>query len=177
MVEQSFREFVARKTQEPAAEPIDWDKRKNDWLQQLEDLYALMESSLKPFAQEIRIIRKTMQLTEYGLGTYNAEKLMIMIGRDTIEVTPVGTTAVIGANARVDLLGPRKRLMIVLLDKSGPRFVTRTESEGFSEESSGPMVRGNVEEEGWYIATTPPNIIVLPFDKESFRKAIMEISN
>ena len=69
MVEQSFREFVARKTQEPDADPIDWDQRKNDWLQQLKDLYALMASSLSPFDKEIRIIRKTMQLTEYGLGS------------------------------------------------------------------------------------------------------------
>ena len=175
-VSKSFSKFVERKTQATAAAPIDWDKRKDDWLQQLEGLYARMESSLRPF-EKIFIKRKKMQLTEHGFGTYEVEGLMLMIGCDTIEVTPVGAAAIIGAHARVDLLGPRKRLMIVLLDKGGPRFVMRTKSEGFSEQSSHPMVRGNVEQDGWYIATTPPNITVVPFSEESFQNAIMEVSN
>ena len=178
MAEQEFSEFVRRKTQRMKAEEvIDWAKRRADWLQGLEELYARMEDYLKPYTQagEIRIERTPMRLREDHLGTYHAEKLTFRIGREKIVAKPIGTL-LIGASGRVDLSGSRKTLKIVLLAKGGPVLTTKVRHGGIVEESSRPMMRGDIEEAGWYIETPPPESVVVAFGEDSFRDAIMEVS-
>ncbi len=180
MAEQEFSEFVRRKTareQAEAGEVIDWAKRRADWLQELEELYACMEGHLEPYTQagEIQIERTSIQLREDYLGTYDADKLTFRIGREKVVAKPIGTL-LIGASGRVDLSGPRKTLKIVLLAKGGPVLTTKIEHGGDSEESSRSMVRGDVEEAGWYIETPPPESVVVAFGEDSFRDAIMEVS-
>lgn len=182
MAEHAFSEFIRRKTatDEPeSGEPIDWDKRREDWLHELEELYVRMEDHLLPYTQAggIRIERTRVQLREDYLGTYDADKLTFKIGREKIVAKPVGTL-LIGASGRVDLSGPRKTLKIVLLSKGGPVLTTRIEHGRVSEESSRPMVRrGEVDEPGWYIETPPPESVVVAFGQDSFRDAIMEVSD
>ena len=178
MAEQDFSEFVRRKTERVKAEGvIDWAKRRADWLQELEELYARMEGHLKPYTQagEIQIERAPVQLREDHLGTYDAEKLTFKIGRENIVAKPIGTL-LIGASGRVDLSGSRKTLKIVLLTKGGPVLTTKFRHGGVTEESSRSMVRGDVEEAGWYIETPPPESVVVAFSEDSFRDAIMEVS-
>ncbi len=180
MAEQDFSEFVRRKTarnQAESGEVIDWAKRRADWLQALEALYVRMEGHLKPYTQagEIRIERAPIQLREDYLGTYDADKLTFRIGREKVVAKPIGTL-LIGASGRVDLSGPRKTLKIVLLAKGGPVLTTKTEIGGVTEESSRSMVRGDVDEAGWYIETPPPESVVVAFGEDSFRDAIMEVS-
>ncbi len=180
MADQEFLEFVRRKTarvQAESGEAIDWAKRRTDWLRELEELYVSMEDHLRPFtgAHEIEIERTPIQLREDYLGVYNADKLTLKIGRDKIVAKPIGTL-LIGARGRVDLSGPRKTLKIVLLDEGGPVLTTKIEHGGVTEESSHSTVRGDVEDAGWYIETTPPNSVVVAFSEESFRDAIMEVS-
>ena len=88
---------------------------------------------------------------------------------------PIGTL-LIGARGRVDLSGPRKTLKIVLLTTGGPVLTTKVEHGGVSEESTRSMVRGEVDEAGWYIETSPPESVVVVFGEDSFRDAIMEVS-
>ena len=176
MAEQDFSDFVKRKTAQVQDE-VDWAKRRADWLRELDGLYSSMERHLRPYteAHEIEIDRTPIQLMEDHLGTYDADKLTFRIGRDRIVAKPIGTL-LIGARGRVDLSGPRKTLKIVLLDKGGPVLTTKVEHGSVTEESSRSMVRGNVEEAGWYIETTPPNSVVVAFGEDSFRDAIMEVS-
>ena len=181
MAEQDFSEFITRKTapdQSESGRVIDWTKRREDWLQELDALYARMEDHLKPYTQagEIQIERTRIQLTEDHLGSYEADKLTFKIGREKIMAKPIGTL-LIGARGRVDLSGPLKTLKIVLLAEGGPVLTTRIEHGDVSEESSRPMVRGNVEEAGWYIETPPPESVVVAFGEHSFRHAIMEVSD
>ena len=178
MAEQEFSEFVKRKTERVRAEKaIDWGKRRADWLQELQELYAQMERHLQPYTQagEIQVERTPIQLREDHLGTYDAEQLTLKIGREKIVAKPIGTL-LIGASGRVDLAGSRKTLKIVLLAKGGPVLTTKIEAGGVTEESSRSMVRGEVDEEGWYIETAPPESIVVAFGEDSFRDAIMEVS-
>ena len=178
MAEQEFSEFVRRKTQRLLAEEvIDWAKRREDWLQALEDLYARMEDHLMPYTQagEIQIERTPIQLREDHLGNYDADKLTFKIGHEKIMAKPIGTL-LIGASGRVDLSGPRKTLKIVLLAKGGPVLNTKIEHGGVTEKSSRSMVRGDVDEAGWYIETPPPESVVVAFGEDSFRDAIMEVS-
>lgn len=176
MAEQEFSEFLKRKTAQVQAE-VDWAKEKADWLRELDVLYARMEEHLRPYTQagEIEIERTPIQLREDHLGTYDADKLTFRIGRDRIVAKPIGTV-LIGARGRVDLSGPRKTLKIVLLAKGGPVLATTIEHGGTTEKSSRSMVRGEVDEPGWYIETPPPESVVFAFGEDSFRDAIMEVS-
>lgn len=177
MAEQEFIEFVKRKAaqdQTEAGQAIDWDKRKTDWLNELDALYTKMKRYLKPF-DEIQIECSSIQICEDYLGTYDVDKLTFKIGPDKIIAKPIGTL-LIGAWGRVDLSGPRKTLKIVLLEE--PEVVITTSvrySEG-TEESSRPVTRDEVDEGGWYIETPPPESVVVAFNKDSFREAIMEVS-
>ncbi|MDE2989772.1 MAG: hypothetical protein OXU21_01720 [Chloroflexota bacterium] len=178
MAEQEFSEFVKRKTERVMAEEaIDWAKRRADWLRELGELYTSMENHLRPYTQagEIQIERTPIQLREEYLGTYKADKLTFRIGRDKIIAKPIGAT-VIGARGRVDLSGPRQTLKILLLAKGGPVLTTKIEHGGVTEESSRSMVRGDVDEAGWYIETPAPDSVVFAFGEDSFRDAIMEVS-
>jgi len=178
MAQQEFSEFVRRKTERAKTEEvIDWAKRRADWLRELEDLYALMEGHLKPYTQagEIRIERTPMQLREDHLGVYDAEKLTFKIGCEKIVAKPIGAL-LIGASGRVDLSGSRKTLKIVLLSTGGSVLAAKVGHDGVTEESSRSMVRGDVEEAGWYIETSPPDSVVVAFGEDSFRDAIMEVS-
>ena len=176
MAEQEFTEFVKRKTAQVQDE-VDWATRRADWLQELEELYASMEDHLRPYTQahRIEIERTPIQLSEDHLGTYNADKLTFKIGREKIVAKPIGTL-LIGARGRVDLSGARRTLKIVLLNRGGPVLTTKIEHGGVAEESSQPMVRGDVENAGWYIETAPPDSVVVAFGEDSFRDAIMEVS-
>ena len=178
MAEQEFSEFVRRKTEQvKAEEAVDWAKRRAEWLQELEDLFARMEGHLKPYtrAGEIQIERTPIQLREDHLGTYDAKKLTFKIGREKIVAKPIGTL-LIGASGRVDLSGSRKTIKIVLLARGGPVLTTKVKAGGVTEESSRSMVRGDVDEAGWYIETPPPESVVVAFSEDSFRDAIMEVS-
>ena len=176
MAKQEFTEFVKRKTAQVQDE-VDWAKRRADWLQELDELYARMEGHLRPYteAREIQIERTPIQLREDHLGSYDADKLTFKIGREKIVARPIGTL-LIGARGRVDLSGPRKTLKIVLLAKGAPVLTTKIEHGGVTEESSRSMVRGDVDEAGWYIETPPPESVVVAFGEDSFRDAIMEVS-
>ena len=180
MAEQEFSEFVRRKTARnlsESGEAIDWAKRRADWLQELEGLYTSMEDHLKPYTQAggIQIERTPIRLREEYLGVYSADKLTFKIGREKIVAKPIGAS-VIGARGRVDLSGPRRTLKILLLAKGGPVRTTTIKHGGVTDESSGPIVRGNVDEAGWYIETPPPQSVVFAFGEDSFRDAIMEVS-
>lgn len=177
MTAQDFQEFVERKTAQAKSEKaVDWDKRRNDWLQELEGLYEQMEKHLQPYGIEIR--RHLVPLEEEYLGAYQAHELTFDIGHDKIVAKPIGAQ-LIGARGRVDLSGPRATLKIVLLEKGGPALKYRvTERGGTVKESSHSMLRGDAGDAGWYIATTPPpKSSVVQFNEDSFRDAIMEVSS
>lgn len=176
MTDRDFLEFVERKTALAKSEKaVDWDKRKADWLRELEELYVRMEDHLKPYAGDIEIERKPIQLREDDLGTYGAEELILTIGYDKIVAKPIGTRLV-GAIGRVDLSGPRTTLKIVLFGDYEPTQAKPAEANGVAEGSSSYQVRRKVKKAGWYIARKLLDTSYEPFSKDSFREAIMEVS-
>ncbi len=176
MTDRDFFEFVERRTALAKSEKaVDWDKRKADWLRELEELYVRMEDHLKPYAGDIEIERKPIQLREDDLGTYGAEELILTIGYDKIVAKPIGTRLV-GAIGRVDLSGPRATLKIVLFGDYEPTQAKPAEANGVAEGSSSYQVRRKVKKAGWYIARKLLDTSYEPFSKDSFREAIMEVS-
>ena len=180
MVAETFDEFVKQRTERArqSAEASNSKETLADWLRELDTLYSAMEGYLRSYTDsgQIKIERRPVQLTEEYLGTYDAEALAMSIGNDEVIAQPVGTM-LIGSSGRVDLMGPRKTLRIVLLEQGGPAMkITISGAGGPAETSGQSLVRGEVDHRGWYFATQPPAVTVTAFDEDSFRDAIMDVS-
>ena len=182
MTNNAFDEFVKRQVDRAdntsAAGDVDWDKTLENWLDELRTLFAKMEEYLRKYIEsgEIRIQRDKIALSENALGTYETARLTFYIGNEKIIARPMGTL-LIGARGRVDLVGAKGTLRLVLLDKGGPTLRTRIDIGGRTEEESvvSLLTAGNVKERGWYIATPPPKVMTTPLNEDSFRDALMEL--
>ena len=157
---------------------MDWNEKLAVWLRELDALYSAMEGYLKSYTEsgQIKAERRTVQLTEDYLGTYDAESLVLCIGDDEVVAKPIGTLLV-GSRGRVDLSGPRKTLRIVLLEKGGPAIRIRISgTDDPVETTSRSPWRGEVDHNGWYFVTLPPAATATALDGDSFRDAIMDVA-
>ena len=184
MPTKTFDEFVKRRLNEAqkfkSSETLDWHKTREEWIQSLNHLYSKMEKYLKKYteADQIQVSREKIQISEEYLGNYEAEKLAIQIGNDKVVAKPIGRM-MIGAAGRVDLIGARGMLRIVLLDKGEPATRTRIEIGRKAEEKTGwhPIQSIKISERGWYIATLPPRITATALSADAFHDALMELSD
>ena len=184
MSTKTFDEFVKKRLNEAEASQsagdMDWNRTRKEWIQSLRDLYSTMERYLKRYTEagQIRVKREGVELSEQYLGSYEAEKLTFEIGMEKIVAKPIGRL-MIGATGRVDLIGARGTLRLVLLEKGGPAIRTRIEiGERIEEEVSRPLIpSGEISESGWYIATLPPRVTTTPLSADTFRDALMELSD
>ena len=177
---ETFDDFVKQRTARArqSAEAVNWEETLTVWLRELDALYRAMEGYLKSYTDsgQIKIERRPVQLSEDYLGTYDTEALVLSIGDDEVIVQPIGTL-LIGSSGRVDLLGPRKTLRIVLLEKGGPAMkITISGADGPIETSTRSPWRGEIDQRGWYFVTQPPAATATALDEDSFRDAIMDVS-
>ena len=146
----------------------------------MNDLYLEMEEYLKKYieAGEIQVTRKNIQISEEYLGSYQVPKLSFQIGNDRVVAKPIGHR-VIAADGRVDLIGARGTLRLVLLEKERPAIRTKIViRERVVEESSKSLnPASEINEIGWYIATLPPRITRTEFSADAFRDALVELSD
>ncbi|MCY4173090.1 MAG: hypothetical protein OXF25_03300 [Cyanobacteria bacterium MAG CAR3_bin_5] len=175
----TFDKFVKQRTEQARqfAEALNPKERLASWQHELDSLYQKMEGYLKDYVNSgLRTERRRVQLTEDDLGSYEAEALAILIGRDEVIAEPVGTM-LIGSMGRVDLSGPRRVLRIVLLEKSGPvEKVTISGTGSHKETVARSPLRGEIDHRGWYLVTPPPAATATPLNEDSFRDAIMDVS-
>ena len=176
----TFDEFVRQHTEQARqfAEALNPKERLGSWRSELDSLYEEMKGYLKDYTDsgKIRIETRSVQLTEAGLGSYEAPALAIMIGNDEVTVEPVAAL-LIGCSGRVDLSGPYGISRIALLEKSGPVEKVMIPGAGNQKEaSSRSPLRGEIDRRGWYVVTRPPDAIATPLNADSFRDAIMDVS-
>ncbi len=184
MSTKSFDDFVKKRVNEAqsnrSSKEIDWDETLEDWIQSLKDLYSRMEEYLRKYTQsgEIQVTHKKIQVSEEYLGNYEVEKLTFHIGNEKVVAKPIGRL-MIGATGRVDLIGARGTLRLVLLEKGGPAIQTKIKiGQKVEEETSWhPIQNIEISERGWYIATLPPRITTTALTADTFRDALMELSD
>ena len=184
MSTKTFDEFVQRRLNEAqtneSGKDVDWDRRREDWIRSLSDLYATMERYLKKYtdAGQISVERDMLQIAEDYLGSYKVETLTFQIGNDKVVAKPIGAL-MIGAAGRVDLIGARGTLRLVLLKKEEPTFRTKIEiGERVDKKANKPHISGReIKESGWYIATLPPRVSATPLSADTFRDALVELSD
>lgn len=83
----------------------------------------------------------------------------------------------IGARGRVDMIGPKGivRLVIVPKDSSGPKIRVNIRKQ--DEPASKKDDVKSILDWDWKISTPPPNIRYFDLNKESFQDALMDILN
>lgn len=180
----TFDKFVKRRIDEAksgtAPKDVDWNQRREDWISSLNDLYSKFERYLKKYtkADQIQILRESIQISENNLGSYDVDKLTFQIGNDEVIAEPIGTQ-VIGAAGRVDLIGAQGRLRLVLLDKGEPAIQMKIEiGEKAEEETTKPVIpRSITRKRDWYIATMPPRVSTIKLNADVFRDALVELSD
>ena len=176
-----FEEFVKRQKSSAVAEPpVDWDKERRDWIARLDSLYKKVESFLRKYKVEgsIGIEYRETELFEENLGSYPVRTMIIHIGRQVINLTPVGTR-LIGSKGRVDVDGPYGKAALVLVDKNvvSPRPRVRVRIIDPKEKVQPEIENEKKVEWAWKIATRPPAIQYIDLNTESFLQLIMEVSN
>ena len=184
MSTEAFDNFVKRRLNEAKNNNLsvntDWDKRREDWIRSLNNLYSRMEQYLEKYlkADQIQVTREEIEISEEFLGSYVVEKLTFQIGNEKVVAQPIGRN-VIGASGRVDLIGVRGRVRLVLLEKADPANQTKNKvAEIMGKELIRPMVPcSDTIETVWHIATFPPHITTTPLDADTFRDAFVELSD
>jgi hypothetical protein len=159
---------------------VDWQKERDEWLAHLDRLYSKVESFLEKYLSsgQIRLEYRQIGLNEEGIGSYIARQMILWIGRQEVDLVPIGTFF-IGAKGRVDVIGPAGKAELLLVDRKRDSWrpkviVTVGVGERVPVVTSEP--RPEIEWE-WRILTRPPEKKSLEITQENLFQLIMEIAN
>ncbi len=176
---QDFDEFV-RREREAAAETVDWDDERKEWLDYLDKLYKKVESLLDKYLSsgQIQRERRPVNLNEEHIGTYVADQLVLKIGPKNVVFEPIGTLLV-GSKGRVDLVGPAGKAQLLLVDSkaSGPASLIHvTVGVGKKPPAPPPKPTREIKWE-WKIVTRPPERRFIEITQQTLFQLIMEVAN
>ena len=104
-----------KQKQAGAIEGIDWDDRRNKFLDAVNGLYKQIETELdEPIKQKtVTAQRRQKLLTENYIGTYSVDDLVLVIGGEQVRFSPRGRN-IVGAAGRVDVIGERGEATLIL---------------------------------------------------------------
>lgn len=181
MSKKDFNRFVDQASKEKKSKKIDWKKRREEWVLNLDKFYDGIQSFLNSFIKKgkITIEFKEIELTEEHIGTYKTKSATILIGNYTILLRPIGTT-LIAAKGRVDMTGAYGKVKFVLVPESAnkPQISAMISTEYMTKRETEARENGNEKSDWvWKIATSPPAIRYLLLDEESFMDAVIEVTN
>lgn len=176
----TFDEFVSRQQEtDPGTALIDWEKERDEWLAHLDRLYSRIESFLSKHVSlgQIRYEYRPIELNEENIGSYSARQMVLRIGRQEVDLVPIGTLLV-GSKGRVDVSGPTGRAQILLVDGkvSDPRSLIHvTVSAG--KLPPPPRKRAQEIQWEWKIVTRPPERRFVDITQQTFFDLILEVAN
>ncbi len=106
----SFKEFLEDKKKtdtKDKTKSVNWDERKEKWINSVEHLYKLVDeiivSNFEEAGFEIQKKKKEIQITEDYLGTYNLSRYYLKANNIEITFNPIGSI-ILGAYGRVDMI-------------------------------------------------------------------------
>ncbi|MCP4132520.1 MAG: hypothetical protein GY754_16220 [bacterium] len=130
-LEDKLRE-IKRKKEEQS---IDWEKTKNDWLEDINYIYGKIDEWFKPLKEDnlIEISKEDkITITEDGIGKYEVNRMKMQIFNFTIIFEPIGTI-LDGAWGRIDFYkygNISDRHMILKIKNNDQRFEWKIMSKG-----------------------------------------------
>jgi hypothetical protein len=119
-----------KQKQAQAREGVDWDDRRNKYIDAVKALYDQIEKELaEPINQKtVTVRRRPKELTENYIGTYSVDDLILIIGDEQVRFSPRGRN-IAGAAGRVDVVGERGEATLVLGLDSKWSFVQTRQPE------------------------------------------------
>lgn len=113
---QKLSELLAKKRKK--GEPnggIDWDDRRNRYLDAVRDLYGQIEAALaEPISlKTVSVQRRPKDVFESYIGTYAVDDLLIVVGDEQVRFSPRGRN-IVGAEGRVDVVGECGEAALIL---------------------------------------------------------------
>lgn len=176
MSKEDFENFLQRHAKQAEVSTVNWDEKRDVWLEHLSQFYTEVEAYLKEYIENGKLKHEYVENTiqEEYIGSYSVKFLKIALGENKVKFEPVGTN-LIGANGRVDLVGANGKVKFVLVDKdsSGPNINITVRTKG--QEPPKEDVSQVNKEWKWKIATPPPKINYTDIDQNTFLDALMEV--
>jgi hypothetical protein len=156
--------------------PVDADKERKMWLGKLDDLYAIVRRSLKPYIAKglLDFALTDITLDEEWLGKYTVQRGAIYLGRKVVHLDPKGTVHVHN-RGRVDMDGPRGIARLVLVPADADYAKVRAifpPLDGILDPNEPPAPPP--EEWVWKIAMPRPRVY-MELVPESFRETLMGV--
>ncbi|MDE3021007.1 MAG: hypothetical protein KGI54_04035 [Pseudomonadota bacterium] len=178
-----FDEFVQRQhTKQQKEKELDPKKKLRDWLEHLGSLYSQIKKFMKSYLDsgDAKIEFRKIQLNEEFIGLYDADQLVLTIGRSVVTFTPIGTM-LIGLKGRVDVQGARGQARLSLVNKqvnSAHQLIRVTVSVAgeAKKKSSSPDEIKEIEWT-WKIFTAPPQMKFIDLTQEAFFDMILSIAD
>jgi len=188
-----FDEFVKRQHNGAAGgDQVDWERERDEWLAHLEELYRKIESILSEYTSsgQINIRYKSIDLNEEDIGSYQARKMVLRIGRQEVDIVPAGTRF-IGFKGYVEVIGSARKLSLVLANKDRHSTLPEAAIHGHVDPVTRRFInpvkhkRSNSElvaaaakiEWVWRILPRPPERQLVELTRESFFQLLMEVTN
>lgn len=176
MAEDSFEKFLSEQKKK-LQESGNIHARKDAWIEQIDVLYRKVVDLLSPHIRSgaITTSRETISIYEELLGRYDVPSLVIDFGPSRVHLNPIGTY-LIGSPGRVDMVGLRSSVRIVLTPKEAVEpiiRITRGESEHFKPKSTEIKIKDFV----WKISTNPPRIKYSEITESTLQRALIEATN
>jgi|SRR5271157_2067851 len=180
MTVKEFDEFVERQRSGASNDSqVNWDRERDEWLAHLEALYSKIESFLGKYISsgQIDIKYKLIDLNERDIGSYQARQMILRIGRQEVDITPLGTLFML-YNGIVEVVGTAGKSSLVLVGKNRvsavPKVIVQISTGGIP---SGPTVPQGKIDLVWKIQARPPAQQLFELTHESFYQLIMEVTN
>ena len=141
-----LRDKARRENQTALPPQVDWETKKNEWIENVAGLYERVRTWLEPLEKENVLSYRTEPVTlqEEPIGSYEVDALTILIGKQRVVFQPKGTL-IIGAEGRVDIRGLRAVRTLLC-------------SDGL-----------------WSVVERAPRLKVLPFTEDSFQDILSEV--
>jgi len=123
-----FTDFLGKKKVEYQQAEADWNKIKNEWIQQLNDFMKRIDDWFE--AQEkndiFSIKKSSLIIREEYLGEYKVPSRELTIGKEKVIIHPVGRL-IIGAKGRIDIYSSYEKYILLYLNDRG--WVYRKETD------------------------------------------------
>ena len=115
---QNLVDFFQKRSQ--PERPIDWNERRDKYLADVMKLYDQIEEMLAESIKQKSVTshRRPKELTENYIGTYSIDDLILLTGMEQVRFSPRGRN-IVGAAGRVDVVGDRGEVALIMLPDSG----------------------------------------------------------
>ena len=184
MTNENLEKILQSKKEKKQAEgSIDWQARRDEWIQCVNNFYGQIKSWLNSYIKKDLIKIKTIkiEITEQYIGAYVIDQMIIEMPDEKVFFTPIGAL-IIGAHGRIDMQGNRSVARFLLVEKKSDqphievKIYSSEDERKKDEEKTRQQVKTPVEYV-WKFATPPPRIKYIELNEDLFSDLFSQVIN